>query len=460
MNAPEVKRLIDQVPRSIRFAVLDSGEFQQLTSDFVRAHVQTRASELVDRLRNAQGFEDELEKLNPQPDYLQGCADNDVEIVDDDGTFYTFNWNDLATIEVGDDGKGFIDFPRFAQDQGLDLSLWAWNTLEEEPILRADVTDENADDVDTERSVLAGLIEATASVDATEVVDALAAIARHDGKDQLAAALKNDAKRKDLLQGYVVPNSTLCLNEFLTKEDAARHACDAYGIEPDYREVYEYWVVDDTLAYQLAEHGELVERDFVGLTIWGRCTTGQSIAIDGVMAGIVKEWYADEVDAMVLKQFPNVGKHDENLIGVPVDMLAALESDRVVRVDYTYTSHGAEHSDGVDLVLSSQDETKAWRVESLRDGKKHGTTAGEPLPVAEIKASILAWGEPAGPGLVSRGPNQEDVDYAVRGIARFHEMNASSPMHQVPENLQERLSKLSPAYAAERAAENNGPSLG
>lgn len=461
MSTPEVSRLIDKVPASIRHAVLDSGEFQLLTGDFVSAHVLAQASELVGRLRDAGGFEEELEELDSRPDYVAACADGGVQIVDDGGTFYVFNWKDLTTIELGDDGKGYIDFPRFAQDQGLDLAKWAWNTAEDMPVLLSDVNDDNAADVLVDSPVLTGLIKATRFVDASEVVDALVVIAQKSGKEELASALKDESKRKRLLEAYVVPNSVLCVDEFDSELDAARHACEAYDIEADYREVYEYWVVDDALAHALETRGEVVSRDFVGLTVWGRCTTGQSISMDGVISEIVRDWCGEEVDALVLKQFPNVGKHDENLIGVPLDMLKALEDDRVVRIDYTYkTLHGSERTEVVDLVLSGADETNGWRMESMRDGKKSSMNAGEPLPVAQIEANIKSYGEPCGPGFVSRGPSQEEIDHLVHGIARFHRMNASSEMHVVPEHLEERLAKLSPAYAAECAAENSLPSLG
>lgn len=460
MNTPEVKRLIDQVPSSVRLAVLNSGEFQNMASDFVRTHVQTRANELVDRLRQAEGFEDELEKLDPKPDFVEACAQNDVEIVEDGGAFYSFNWKELSTIEVGTDGKGYIDFPKFAQDQGIDLSLWAWNVVEHVPVLRSSVNDENTADIDSGRSVLAGVIEATALVDASEVVDALAHIARESGKNDLALALQDAGKRKALLEGYVFPNSVLSADEFLTKEEAAEHACREYNIDADYPEVYEYWVVDDTLAYLLQEQGELVERDFVGFTIWGRCTTGQGISMDGVISNIMRERFADEIDALVLQQFPNVGKHDENLLGVPVDALKALEEDRVVCVAYTYSARGYERTDSADVVISGADPTLGWKMQTLGRGIKDASNPDNPVPVAQIEERFRSWGEPAGAGLVSRPPTQEEIDELVHQIDHFHHVNRSSAMHKVPENLQERLAKLSPAYAATLAASNSGPSLG
>lgn len=56
----------------------------------------------------------------------------------------------------------------------------------------------------------------------------------------------------------------------------------------EYQEIFEHWIVSDYLADRLEEFGEAVERDFYGLTIWGRTTTGQMISMDWVIGEIVK----------------------------------------------------------------------------------------------------------------------------------------------------------------------------
>jgi hypothetical protein len=65
--------------------------------------------------------------------------------------------------------------------------------------------------------------------------------------------------------------------------------CWANDIEPYEREVYEHWIVSDWLADKLAEKGEKVDKDFAGLTVWARTTTGQGIASDWVIEQIVAE---------------------------------------------------------------------------------------------------------------------------------------------------------------------------
>jgi hypothetical protein len=55
---------------------------------------------------------------------------------------------------------------------------------------------------------------------------------------------------------------------------------DDYG-----REAYEHWIVTPYLADKLEEHGEIVGELF-NWKIWGRCTTGQAIYLDGVIGRI------------------------------------------------------------------------------------------------------------------------------------------------------------------------------
>ncbi len=75
---------------------------------------------------------------------------------------------------------------------------------------------------------------------------------------------------------------------FTTAENAWESACDAEGIDPYINEVYEHWIVTPWLAHQLEERGEVIDHDFLGMVIWGRCATGQEIAVDAVMIDIIK----------------------------------------------------------------------------------------------------------------------------------------------------------------------------
>lgn len=62
--------------------------------------------------------------------------------------------------------------------------------------------------------------------------------------------------------------------------------CNDQEIEPYEREIYEHWIVSDWLAEKLDALGEKTDKDFAGMTIWARTTTGQGIASDSVIERI------------------------------------------------------------------------------------------------------------------------------------------------------------------------------
>lgn len=91
-------------------------------------------------------------------------------------------------------------------------------------------------------------------------------------------AIRNDAATDDDVTDYAA-----------SREDAARDACEENDIEPHQREVYEHWIVSEWLADKLAEKGEKVDKDFAGMVVWARTTTGQGIAADSVIEKICEE---------------------------------------------------------------------------------------------------------------------------------------------------------------------------
>jgi hypothetical protein len=76
-----------------------------------------------------------------------------------------------------------------------------------------------------------------------------------------------------------------------TPEDASgwENLCNEYGIEPYDREVFEHWAVTDWLADKLIAAGEKVDKDFAGMCVWARTTTGQGIAQDYVVQCIYRD---------------------------------------------------------------------------------------------------------------------------------------------------------------------------
>ena len=68
-----------------------------------------------------------------------------------------------------------------------------------------------------------------------------------------------------------------------------RTLCHDLDIKPYQRDVFEHWAVSDWLADKLIERGEKVDKDFAGLCVWARTTSGQMISMDSVIEAIARE---------------------------------------------------------------------------------------------------------------------------------------------------------------------------
>jgi hypothetical protein len=71
--------------------------------------------------------------------------------------------------------------------------------------------------------------------------------------------------------------------------DGWQDLCESESIEPYQRDVFEHWIVSDWLANQLETRGEKVDRDFAGMIVWARTTSGQGIASDSVIEAIAAD---------------------------------------------------------------------------------------------------------------------------------------------------------------------------
>jgi len=98
---------------------------------------------------------------------------------------------------------------------------------------------------------------------------------------------------QDNLQDSLIDNDKGKIREntwyYITQENLQESFCDFMKVEPEQREIFEYWLVTEYLGRKLEACGEAVLFDFYGLTIWGRTTTGQAIALDGVIQKIFEE---------------------------------------------------------------------------------------------------------------------------------------------------------------------------
>lgn len=78
-------------------------------------------------------------------------------------------------------------------------------------------------------------------------------------------------------------------SRYCDTESSLRALCEDHDLDPYQLEVFEHWIFSDWLAGKLEAKGEKVDRDFAGMTVWARTTTGQAISIDYVIEQIVSE---------------------------------------------------------------------------------------------------------------------------------------------------------------------------
>ena len=75
------------------------------------------------------------------------------------------------------------------------------------------------------------------------------------------------------------------LSELMWKVD---ESFEEDGAEPTYIEALEHWIVEDWFAHDLKKRGEMVG-EVLGMTVWGRTTSGQAISLDYVVQDILKD---------------------------------------------------------------------------------------------------------------------------------------------------------------------------
>ncbi len=92
-----------------------------------------------------------------------------------------------------------------------------------------------------------------------------------DMRDDLDAIPEQDMDARQVLEKHI--------------EEAEERLQDLEDDDGDEQEVLEHWIVTPDFARQLQQHGETVGELF-DFHVWGRCTSGQSIAMDGVIAEI------------------------------------------------------------------------------------------------------------------------------------------------------------------------------
>lgn len=78
--------------------------------------------------------------------------------------------------------------------------------------------------------------------------------------------------------------------------EAIRTKLDDYkteveNAESEMQEIFEWWAVSSWFADKLIAAGHPVIKNNYGVDLWGRCTTGQAILLDGIVRTLTKERY-------------------------------------------------------------------------------------------------------------------------------------------------------------------------
>jgi len=78
----------------------------------------------------------------------------------------------------------------------------------------------------------------------------------------------------------------------VTTQEEFQKIVQDHNLDYDYDEVYEHYSISDWLARKLSDEGEITG-EVAGLTVWGRCCTGQSMTLDPVIQKIATDLWGD-----------------------------------------------------------------------------------------------------------------------------------------------------------------------
>lgn len=237
----------------------DSAENQDIKRKFVEREVIYCASTLVYELaQKAEHFPDYQDDLygafEGLPDYEEAAQSDDWRKASD-GTFYKEDINQYyLSVNLQERGQIYVSVHHVTEPgQGSNgAEVWSFSGTEDEAVNLDGSEELDITDPDELLEYLQGL----------DILDEDADLSTDEG-----------------------------CNFETSNADDWQELCDTESVDvDDYRsEIYEHWIVTDYLARKLEDHGHKVMRDFFGMTIWCRPTTGQAILLDGVISEICAE---------------------------------------------------------------------------------------------------------------------------------------------------------------------------
>lgn len=110
-----------------------------------------------------------------------------------------------------------------------------------------------------------------------------------------------------------------CFESISSCDEDLQNYSDNNGLDAEFNEAYEHWIVSPWLADKLPNTG-----DVCGLTIWARYCTGQSICLDHNIQQLAFELYSSEVDE---------SEHIKKVDAIKAVIDASVKSDMVEHVN-------------------------------------------------------------------------------------------------------------------------------
>lgn len=301
-----------------------SAAFQRAVEQLWLSNVLQNAGELIQGLRDSGQFEEVLSDLdNPDPDYETAASEHKVHIVDGVNDVFYFKWDDFSSVDISAHDDAMIDFLAFAEANGLDLNFVRFDPETDEVIA---LNSDRGQELAAQTNALEVCLENTMLADGSDVHEFLLNAANALGMTELAEKLKTGNMRK-LYEAHINTQFTSSQSNDDAR-DAAKNACDYFGIETDdfRRDALEHWAVTQDFAARLQGQNENVQ-EVLGFQIWGRTTSGQAVHIDHCVEQTFIHGYPYLMDEFVEKNMPEVAQRIQAEVEHQAELQAQQERD-------------------------------------------------------------------------------------------------------------------------------------
>lgn len=286
-----------------------------LRADFLNAVQQMwlmqsccRAEAMVEFVKESGQFDDLVSTLeDAKPDYLAACCDNNIQIVQGTNAIFYFSWDSLDTIEVRSSQDATIDYVAALKKLGIDLTQWRYHPILEAPVfLNSPEGQPLAPHGDFIDSFIIGC--APRQADGYCLQSRFFEIAADTGNEKaLTAFTKRDYKA--IYGDFINRDFQPSYQAITAIEDAARIACDDYGIDltPYSHPVTEYWAVKPELADALTKLGQNVVQ-ILDMHLWGRTSCDFEVEADPAIQAAFMHGFPESFDLFVEQNMPETAQ--------------------------------------------------------------------------------------------------------------------------------------------------------